>query len=161
MQAYYSLNALAESFEVDRSTMLRAMRGVPPDLVMRGNRPQWKTATAARALDAHRRKMNGSNGGGGTGSTLAVMYERYDQAEAAMRVLPTLDERRKAARAMLPSIIAMDKATRRIGIANGQDAETVHLRADQMLRLCARGIEAPCAWDHDTVWTMFAETEDA
>jgi len=30
--------------------MVRAMRGVPPDLVKRGNRPQWKTSTAAKAL---------------------------------------------------------------------------------------------------------------
>jgi hypothetical protein len=35
----FPLNALAEQFEVDRSTMVRAMRSIAPDLVKRGNRP--------------------------------------------------------------------------------------------------------------------------
>jgi hypothetical protein len=59
----FPLNNLAEQFEVDRGTMLRAMRGVPPDLVKRGNRPTWKIASASKALQAHRRKMDGGNGG--------------------------------------------------------------------------------------------------
>ena len=46
----FPLNALAEQFEVDRSTIVRAMRNVPADLVKPGNRPTWKVATAARAL---------------------------------------------------------------------------------------------------------------
>ena len=54
-------NALAEQFEVDRSTMVRAMRSIAPDLVKRGNRPQWKVSTAAMALELHRRKKH-SNG---------------------------------------------------------------------------------------------------
>jgi hypothetical protein len=45
----FPLNNLAEKFEADRSTMVRAMRHVPPDLVKRGNRPTWKVSTAARA----------------------------------------------------------------------------------------------------------------
>jgi hypothetical protein len=38
---------------------------------------------------------------------------------------------------------------------------TVHLRADQMLRLYARGIEAPCEWSHDAVWLMIIEADAA
>ena len=37
----FPLNNLAEKFEVDRTTMVRAMRGVPPDAVARGNRPKY------------------------------------------------------------------------------------------------------------------------
>jgi hypothetical protein len=58
----FPLNALAEQFEVDRSTMVRAMRGVPPDEVKKGNRPAWRTSTAAKALERHRRKNHGGNG---------------------------------------------------------------------------------------------------
>jgi hypothetical protein len=84
----FSLNALAESFEVDRSRMVLAMRGVTPDLVKSGNRPTWKTATAARALEAHRcKKYNGGNGGGQTNQVT-------DQLEADFKrsalVLPSL-----------------------------------------------------------------------
>jgi hypothetical protein len=42
MQAF-ALNALAEALEVDRGTMVRAMRGVEPDLVKRANSPTWKS----------------------------------------------------------------------------------------------------------------------
>jgi hypothetical protein len=52
----FPLNALAEQFECDRSTMVRAMRDAPADLVKPGNRPTWKVGTAARALEAHRKK---------------------------------------------------------------------------------------------------------
>jgi hypothetical protein len=41
--------------------MIRAMRGVKPDLVKRGNRPEWRVASAAKALEAHRRKSEGGN----------------------------------------------------------------------------------------------------
>ena len=46
----FPLNNLAEKFEVDRSVMVKAMRGVPADLVKRGNRPNWKVSTAAKAF---------------------------------------------------------------------------------------------------------------
>lgn len=161
----YSLNALAESFECDRSTMVRAMRGVPPDETKKGNRPTWKVATAARALEAHHRRGNGNGGGGYSGDGINpafdMLIEEHFAAEAVMRSLPTLSERREAAPALIERIIELDKVARKMGIANGQDSELVHLRADQMLRLYARGIEGPCEWTHEVVWTMIAEAEDA
>jgi hypothetical protein len=78
----YSLNALAESFEVDRSTMLRAMRGTPPDEVKKGNRPAWKTSTAAKALERYRQKKN-HGGNGGDSYRLALV----DKIEAAFNEL--------------------------------------------------------------------------
>jgi hypothetical protein len=156
----YPLNALAEQFEVDRSTMVRAMRNVPPDLVKRGNRPTWKTSTAAKALEAHRRKSSGGNGTG-PDPTLTAMFAKYDQLEAAMRALPTLEARRQAARDMAPFIAELDEASRRIGIRNGQDEELVHLRADAMYQLYLRGIEGPCEWTHEQAFEVMAgEFED-
>jgi hypothetical protein len=159
----FSANSLAEHFEVGRRTMILCLRSVPPDAELTEGRPTWKISTAARALEAHRRKMNGGNGGhGGIDPTLQALYDEHFAAEVRMRALPTLASRREAASAMLPLILEMDKATRRIGIASGQDSDHVHLRADQMLRLYARGIEGPCEMTHDEVWTMmFAEAEDA
>jgi hypothetical protein len=148
----FSLNALAESFEVDRSTMIRCMRGVAPDLVKPGNRPQWKIATAARSLEQHRRKAEGN--GAGADPDLQRLYDEHEAAEARMRALPTLTARREAARRMLPLIAEMDRAVRQTGIARGRDAEAVHLNADAQLRLVARGIEAPCEMTFDQVWKM-------
>jgi hypothetical protein len=41
---------------------------------------------------------------------------------------------------------------RKVGIANGQDPELVHLRADRCFALCMRGFESPCGWSLDEVW---------
>jgi hypothetical protein len=97
----FPLNALAEQFEVDRSTMVRAMRNVPADLVKPGNRPTWKTATAARALEAHRQKRNGG-GNGGTGPTQLALadrieadFETFDAGFAKLEAEPYLERRRK------------------------------------------------------------------
>jgi hypothetical protein len=158
----YPLNSLAESFEVDRSTMVRAMRNVQPDLVKRGNRPTWKTSTAARALEAHRRKNDGGgNGGTGTDPGLAALYARFDQAEAAMRYLPTLDARRAAARILAPLVAEIDRAVRAHGRVVGNDVERTDLRADRMYLLACRGLEGPCAWSLDEAFEAMRETADA
>jgi hypothetical protein len=52
----FPLNNLAENSRLTAQPMIRTMRGVTPDEVARGNRPKWKVATAAKALEAHRRK---------------------------------------------------------------------------------------------------------
>lgn len=157
----FALNALAESFEVDRSTMVRAMRNVPPDVVRRGNRPTWKTSTAARALEAHRTKMNGGVNGTGTDPALQGLYARFDQADAAMRKLPTLEGRRAAARKMAGLITEIDRAMRRRDRANGVDPEYADLRADKVFLLTARGLEGPCAWSLDEAFAEMSETADA
>jgi hypothetical protein len=95
----FPLNALAEQFEVDRSPMVRAMRNVPRDLVKSGNRPTWKTATAARALEAHRRKQDGGNSGAGSTHQLANQieadFETFDAGFAKLKAEPDLERRRK------------------------------------------------------------------
>jgi hypothetical protein len=95
----FSLNALAESFEIDRSTMVRAMRGVAPDLVKSGNRPTWKTATAARALEAHRRKQDGGNSGAGPthqfANQIEAEFETFDAGFTRLKAEPDLERRRK------------------------------------------------------------------
>jgi hypothetical protein len=156
----FALNALAETLEVDRGVMVRAMRGVPPDQVRKGNRPTWRIATAAKALEAHRAKQDGGGrGGSGIPPTLQALYDKRDRLEDAMRALPELEQRREAARAMIPIIIETDRATRQNSLKNGHESDIVHLRADAILRLYARGIEGPCEWSHDDVWMMFLQAE--
>jgi hypothetical protein len=150
----FALNRLAESFEVDRSTMVRAMRNVPPDLVKPGNRPTWKTSTAARALERHRRNNDGGASGvsGQIDPQLAALYARFDDADAALRKLKTVDARRKAAVEIAPIIAKMDALARKVGLANGNDPELVDLRADKLFLLYLRGFEAPCGWSMDETW---------
>jgi hypothetical protein len=139
-------NALAEMFEVDRSTMLRALRSVSADVVKRGNRPTWKVSAAANALEAHHRKKDGGGNGEGPDPTLTAMRAQ-------------LEARRAAACDMVPSINELDEVSRSVGIANGQDPELLHLRCDQIFRLYLRGIEGPCEWTHEQAFEIVAGGE--
>jgi hypothetical protein len=62
----YSTNFLAEAFEVDRASATRALRDVEPDQETTKDRPTFKIATFARALEAHHLR-NASNNDGGSG----------------------------------------------------------------------------------------------
>jgi hypothetical protein len=123
---------------------------VKPDLVKRGNRPTWKTSTAARALEAHRLKSDGDNVG--TDPALAALYQKFDVAYDALRALPELEQRRAAARELAPRITEIDAAMRRIGMANGHDPELAHLRADKAFLLTLRGFEQCCGWSQAETW---------
>jgi hypothetical protein len=164
-----SVNSLAEQFEVDRGTMVKALRNVPPDAAKTPNRPQWKISTAARALEAHRRSVGRVDSRRPVVRTseavdpdwqdpiLVAAYKELDAADAAMRKLSTIVARRKAARAMGPLINRVDLLTRQRGKANGQLEELVDLRADNMMLLTMRGLEGPCSWVLDECWCVVNE----
>lgn len=58
----YTINKCGEMLETDRATVARALRSIPPDAGT-SRRPLYRLATAARALEAHRARANGSDGG--------------------------------------------------------------------------------------------------
>jgi hypothetical protein len=152
----YPANALAEMLERDRGTVLRALKNTPADIEVRG-KSQWKISTAANALAAH-----ASRGGSGNRSEplpsntidprLQRHYDAFDSADAAMRLLPTLEARRQAAIDMGPQIAKMDASQRQISLAEGNDEEITGLRADKLFLLYLRGLEEPCAWSMSEVW---------
>lgn len=158
----FALNALAEQFECDRSTMVRALRGVPPDLVKRGNRPQWKVATAAKALEAHRRKQGGSDAGNNRDPEVERLSTEFEGKLAALRKLPALEDRRAAARALAPLIDEVGRASRAVGRRNG-NGEMADIITDQMMMLMTRGFCEPCDWTGDEAFSagMMPDDEDA
>jgi hypothetical protein len=149
----YSANALAETLERDRGTMLRALRNVPPDADLHG-KPQWKVATAAKALAVH----TGKGGSGNSAATAHIdprlqrHYDAFERADTSMRRLKTVEARRQAAINMGPQISLMDKLQRQVSIADGHSEELTDLRADKLFMLYLRGFEAPCAWSMSEVW---------
>jgi hypothetical protein len=166
-----SVNALAEAFEVDRGTLVRALKNTPPDAEQTPGRPTFKVSTAAAALEAHRRstgradsRRNGSTANNKDDSwqdpQLVRTFEEYDAAEAAMLKLASLNERRKAAIALAPMIARMDRAVRERGEANGQDSELAGLRADKLFMLALRGFEGPCSWTESETWDAMSINED-
>jgi len=159
----FSLNSLSESFECDRGTMVRALRDVPADFEKSKTRPEWKISTAAQALDAHRHRTGradrhstgrGSreNVDGAIDPRLERHYDAFDQADAAMRQLKTVEARREAAIGMGAQIAQMDALQRQISLADGNDEELTELRSDRLFFLYLRGLEGPCNWSMSEVW---------
>src|SRR5712672_1328321 len=153
----YSVNSLAENFEVDRATLVRALKNTAPDAEVTKGRPTYKTSTAARALEAHRQKA-GNTGSSGDGykpidPRLASLYAMFDQADSAMRKLPTLIKRRTAALNLIrPIIMETQRMQMIVGKENGQDPEITGLFCDKMYMLALRGLEGPCDWSQDETW---------
>jgi hypothetical protein len=160
--------ALSDFFEVDRSTIVRALRRTPRD-AGRGDKPAWKVSTAAAALQEHRcRNGTGSKGTGHHHSysygepdpALTAAFDRFDATYKSMCALKTLAARRKAAIAMAPLLAETSNMTRKVGRANGNGAELSDLRADELHRLYVRGFEGPCQWVFDEAWQQLHPGED-
>jgi hypothetical protein len=163
----YSLNALAEDFEVDRGTMVKALRNVPSDSEITPGRPTWKISTAGRALEAHRRRTG--NGLADSSSPdfnpidpkLQSLYSQLDAADATMRTLPTLIERRAfAVKSLRPIIDATQRMQLIVGSANKQDPEVTGLFSDKLYMLSLRGLETPCGWTQSETWDAMSVGED-
>jgi hypothetical protein len=159
----FSLNSLSESFECDRGTLVRALRDVPADFEKSKTRPEWKISTAAQALEAHRRRTGRAdrhstgrsrreNIDGTIDPRLQRHYDAFDQADASMRRLKTVEARRQAAIGMGPQIAKMDALQRQISLDNGIDQELTDLRCDQLFFLYLRGFETPCSWSQSETW---------
>jgi hypothetical protein len=65
----YSTNYLAEAFEVDRASATRALRDIAPDQESNKDKPTYKIATFARALEAHHLKNASNNDGAADGAS--------------------------------------------------------------------------------------------
>jgi len=156
----FSLNSLSESLECDRGTMVKALRDVPPDFEKSKTRPEWKMSTASRALETHRRSIgrvpSRPNARVAVNNEIDPRLQRhyvmFDRADASMRRLKTVEERRKAAIGMGPQIEQMDALQRQISLENGNDEELTELRSDRLFFLYLRGLEHPCSWSQSEVW---------
>jgi hypothetical protein len=156
----FSLNSLSESFECDRGTMVKALRDVPPDFEKSKTRPEWKISTASRSLEAHRRTASRVLPGPTEHVTANVEidprlqrhYVMFDRADASMRQLKTVEERRKAAIGMGSQIAQMDALQRQISLENGNDEELTEHRGDRLFFLYLGGFEGPCDWSTAEAW---------
>jgi hypothetical protein len=162
----FSTNSLAEQFEIDRGTMVRALKNVLPDAELTPGRPTFKIATAAAALEVHRRgtavrhikKPNVDE----IDPRLQQLYDMFDQAEVAMRKIKTLPARRAAAIATLrPLLDETQHMQSLIDKENGGRAlETMGLVSDNLYMMALRGLEAPCQWTMSEAWTAMNVADD-
>jgi hypothetical protein len=157
----YSVNSLAEQFEVDRGTMVRALKNVAPDAERTPGRPTFKISTASRALETHRcsigrvpaRPTENIAVNNEIDPRLQRHFDAFDRADASMRQLKTVEARRQAAIGMGPQIAQMDALQRQISLDAGNDKELTELRSDRLFFLYLRGLEGPCNWSMTEVWT--------
>jgi hypothetical protein len=148
----FTINRISEMLEIDRGTAVRMLKSVPPDAEKTKGRPTYKIATAARALEAHRRAVGTSTPGGNGVSSPPPEFAAFDRAFDQMTALPTLAKRRAAAIKLIPVIDAMMAAMRAHAAANREDPYVTGLRGDEIYRLTLVGFRLPCQWDHDEVW---------
>jgi hypothetical protein len=163
-------NALAEILEVDKSTMLKALRSTPPDLTRKGNRPTWRVGTASKALlaykqrlaDEKRRKEEAKNGGTERVNTeLQGMFDQLMAADAEMRAIGSLAGRRAfAKKTLLPLLRQVDRVMRDDARANGEPEMVTGLRCDEHLRLfvvAGLGPDATngCDWTPSQAWDAY------
>jgi len=147
----FSVNALAELFELDRQTVVRALRGVPED-GKETNQPRWRMKTAVAAIDRHRASNDGSTNSG-IDPALAADYAQFDLKFAAMEAAPTLEKRRALAVKLGPLVIGIDRQLRATGRANGVGDELADYRAQHILRLTVIGFQQPCVWSYEKACT--------
>src|SRR5690242_15407371 len=100
----FSVNRLAEMFQRDRSTIVRALRGTPRDGGS-ADRPQYTVATVSRALEDHFAAKSGRSPA--VSDDLERQFAELEARYDAVRGAPTLEERRKLARASFFPFLAV------------------------------------------------------
>jgi hypothetical protein len=148
----FSVNALAELLELDRQTVVRALRGTPADGKERGQ-PRYKMKTAVTAMERHSGSDgNGQSNGNSGNAPNPPEYSQFDTAFAALEALPTLPARRKAAIAIMPKLHAMIAALVVQGRDGDEHPQHTQLRGERVYQLMMLGFQSPCQWSHDEVW---------
>lgn len=139
----FSINAAAEILERDRRTLVKSLRHTPPD-GKQGGAARWRLKTIIDALSAMQPAPTPSDTS--LDPMLDAMSTRFDRSYDAMKALPTLAARRKAAVTLAPMLDAMHRAIRAHGRNMDVGEELADYRADHLLFLHYRGFEQPCNW---------------
>jgi len=161
----FSINGAAEALGRTRRTISRALADIPADAVRSGLK-LWtmkkiiaavNERTQAPVLETARQ---GSSVLTGKAAECAVAFQRFDEADAAMRRLESLTARRAAAHDLAPLLREAIELMAERDLGNGLDPEHVELRGDKIRLLCTRGLERPCQWNFDQAWHCLVSQGD-
>jgi hypothetical protein len=151
----FSVNRLAELFQRDRSTVVRALRGVRRDGGS-ADRPQYTVGTTSRALEEHFAAKSGKV------QIDTALQGRFDDLDAQYRAVqngPTLTERRKLARAFFASVADMEGAMLADAKRGGEDPRTTELRIAEHTRINVLTLREALGWNSDEVWQEFLKAD--
>lgn len=148
----YSVNRLAEMFQRDRSTIVRALRGVPREGGS-ADRPQYTVATMSRALQDHFAAKSG--GEAPLNYDLRGQFDDLDEQYRHVQNGPTLEDRRERARSFFPLVADVEAAMFADAKRAGEDARNARLRAIEHTRLNVLTLRETLGWNSDEVWAEF------
>jgi hypothetical protein len=172
----FSINRLASMLDVDRATLLRALKDTPADA---GSEPKplFRVSRAVKALDHHRGKLDrrrkSDNGGGAVTvdqQRMFVMFVRLDDLHGKIEGAETVEERRRLMREeFFPLLPATTTAMREDSKQSGEDERYGGLRIHEHERMQLVTLRHCCGWNSDEVlhefnvatWPDYAHEVDA
>jgi hypothetical protein len=154
----FSISGASEALGRSRRTITRALADVQADAVRSGLK-LWRmqkiiaavnTRTAAPILET---VQQGSQVLTGLAAQTAIAFEAYDEAQAKMEGLKSVEARRAFARAELgPVCREAISLMRQRDTESGLHEEHVSLRGDRIYALMVRAIEIPCDMTLSEAW---------
>jgi hypothetical protein len=147
----FSVNRLAELFQRDRSTLVRALRGIPRDGGT-ADRPKYTVATTSRALHDH---FAAKSGRSEIDPALQARFDRLDALDAHVRAAPRLDARRALARELFPMLADVDRAMREDARRSGEDRELTGYRCEAHVRTVLATLRDPCGWSFEEILSEY------
>jgi len=147
-----SAYAASRLLERDRQTIERATRGLKPDAFERG-KPRWRLARIVDALHARAMRTRGASA-----SVSRELEEQFAQLEAcynAVRTAPTLDARRKSARAFFTMLADVEDAMHADAKRSGEDPAHTRLRVAEHTRVHLCTLRQALGWTYDKIFEEF------
>jgi hypothetical protein len=156
----FSINRLASMLDVDRQTMVRALKDTPADAGTE-RKPLFRVLTAVEALDRHRgkpdrRRKPGNGGGGNVDVDLQRSFIRLDDLRDKIEGAEAIEERQRLMRAeffplLYATTVAMYEASKR----SGEDPDYGGLRIAEHERLQLVTMRHCCGWHSDEVMAEY------
>ncbi|MFK4525726.1 hypothetical protein ABIF90_003707 [Bradyrhizobium japonicum] len=141
----------ADMMELDRQTVRRALRHVPPDAYEK-KQPRWRLRSVIDAVDRHLGRNSVPRAADQSG--LDTAFNEFDDGCAALLLITDLRTRRQDARRLMVLLIELDGAMRSEARASREDDVRASLRCDQHFRVAMRCFEGPCEWTQDECWEI-------
>jgi hypothetical protein len=148
MKQLISAYGASRLLERDRQTIERAVRGLAPDAIERGQ-PRWRLARIVEALTARVARNNGDRPQ--HDPALQARFDQLDELDARVRAAPTLQKRRQMARELFPVLADTDLAMRDDGRRSGEHPELTGHRCDRHLQTVLWTLREPCDWTFEEI----------
>jgi hypothetical protein len=156
----FSINKAADLLERDRATLVRALRHVEPDGRERGQ-ARYTLRTITDALAAHEARNKSGADDSGANPDLQRKFDELDERYRDVQNGPTLEERRKRARAFFSFVADVEAAMYANAKRSGEDPRTARLRIAEHSRISVLTLREALGWNSDEVWVEFLGAANA